>query len=483
MKNRITTRPIEVLLTGLMTTCLTLTSFGLAAAQQTAPPAPGPARPIALPKITEQKLPNGLTVVMAPLANVPKITAQLVLRVDQGVDREQHAGIAGFTAGVASEGTNTRTGLQMKQQLRSIGGSIGLGAGSDATTMFASSLSEFAPQLFELMSDVVQHPSFPEDEVAQFKENGIQQIRGARSNPNFLANERFLLAVYGKHPYSFSVADERSLAAMTRDDLKAFAAKYYVPNNAVLVLVGDFDPATAFGQIEKAFGSWARRDLPAVENPNPPSRDKRQIYFVNRPGSIQSTILVGNVTIPRKHPDYFKIRTANSIYGGSFYSRLTKNIREEKGYTYSPFSGSNTQTISGYFQAGASVRNEVTGPTLLEMFYELDRMRVAPVTDEELASAKTFANGNFAIELASQGGLAGRIATIYTYDLPRDFIEKFRSNIDALTPADIQQAAAKYFDSYRAAIVIVGDYAKVKDQVAPFGDVTVYDAEGNVMPQ
>jgi predicted Zn-dependent peptidase len=479
MKNRITTWPI----TALISLSLLVTSVGTAGAQQTTPPAPGPARPITLPRITEQKLPNGLTVVMAPLANVPKVTAQLVLRVDQALEREQHAGIAGFTAGVASEGTDTRTGLEMKRELRSIGGSLALFTASDATTMFASSLAEFAPQLFALMSDVVQHPSFPEAEVAQFKENGIQQIRGARSNPNFLANERFLQAVYGKHPYSFSVPDEKSLGAMTRADLKAFAAKYYVPNNAVLVLVGDFDPATAFGQIEKAFGGWARRDLPAVENPTPPSRDKRQIYFVNRPGSIQSTIFIGNVTIPRKHPDYFKIRTAASIYGGSFYSRLTKNIREEKGYTYSPFAASNTQTISGYFQVGASVRNEVTGPTLLEIFYELDRMRVAPVTDDELASAKTYANGNFAIELASQAGLAGRIATIYTYELPHDFIEKFRSNIDALTPADIQQAAAKYFDSYRAAIVIVGDYAKVKDQVAPFGDVTVYDAEGNLIPQ
>lgn len=483
MSNRISPRPAPRLTTGLLAICLTLTSFGLAGAQQKTPPPPGPARPVTLPKITEQKLANGLTVVMAPLPNVPKITAQLVLRVDQAADRDQHAGIAGFTAGVASEGTDTKTGLQMKQQLRSIGGTLGLGAGSDATTMFASSLAEFAPQLFEIMSDVVQHPSFPEDEVSQFKGNAIQQIRGVRSNPNFLGNERLLQAIYGKHPYSFSVADEKSLNAINRADLKAFAAKYYVPNNAVLVLVGDFDPATALSQVEKAFGSWPKRDVPAPENPTPPTRDKRQIYFVNRPGSIQSTIFIGNVTIPRKHPDYFKIRTATSIFGGSFYSRLTKNIREEKGYTYSPFSGSNTQAISGFLQTGASVRNEVTGPTLLEMFYELDRMRVAPVTDDELASAKTFANGNFAIELASQAGLAGRIATIYTYDLPHDFIEKFRNNIDALTPADIQEAARKYFDTYRSAVVIVGDYAKVKDQVTPFGEVTVYDTEGNVIPQ
>jgi predicted Zn-dependent peptidase len=452
-----------------------------ALAQQKTPPLPGATKPITLPQITERKLDNGLTVVMAPLANVPKVTAQLVLRVDQAAEIERTPGVAGMAAAVANEGTDSRSGIQLKQELRSIGGYLNLGAGADSTNVFGGALAEFAPQLFALMSDVVQHPSFPQGEVDLAKANTIQSIRGARSNPGFLANERFLQAIYGKHPYSFVVADEKSIGALTRDDLRAFVAKYYIPNNAVLVLVGDFDPATAFGQVEKAFGSWARKDLPAVPTPTPPTRDKRQIYFVNRPGSVQSTIYLGNVTIPRKHADYFKIRTANSIYGGSFYSRLTKNIREEKGYTYSPFSGSNTQAISGYFQVGASVRNEVTGPTLVEIFYELDRMRVAAVTDEELSSAKTFANGNFSIELASQAGLAGRIATIYTYDLPRDFIEKFRANIDSLTPADIQQTAAKYFDSYRAAVVIVGDYAKVKDQVMPFGDVTVYDSDGNLV--
>lgn len=476
-------RKVQRSLAAMIAACLSILSLGVAGAraQQKTPPEPGPSRPIVLPKITEQKLSNGLTVVLAPLPNVPKITAQLVLGAGLAAESDRHAGIAAMSALVANEGTDRRSSKQIKEELRSIGGGLGLAANSDATTLFANALSEFAPQMFDLMSDVVQHPSFPDTEVAQAKDNSIQQIRGARSNPNFLANERFLQAVYGKHPYSFSVADEKSIEALTREDLKAFAAKYYVPNNSVLILVGDFDPTTALGQIEKAFGSWAKKELPATETPTPPTRDKRQIYFVNRPGSIQSTIFLGNVTVPRKSPDYFKLRTANSIYGGSFYSRLTKNIREGKGYTYAPNSGSNTQAISGYFLVSASVRNEVTGPTLLEMFYELDRMRVAPVTDEELTSAKTYAKGGFSTELASQNGLAGRIASVYTYNLARDFIEKFRPNIDSLTTADIQQTAAKYFDSYRAAIVIVGDYAKVKDQVQPFGDVTVYDAEGKVI--
>ena len=451
-------------------------------AQQKTPPPPGPARPLNLPKITEKKLSNGLTVVLAPLPNVPKLSAILTFRAaTTATDREAHPGVAQIAAGVANEGTDTRTSKQIKEDLRSIGGTLGLGSDADQTTLTATALSEFSTRMFDLMSDVAQHPSFPESELKLAQENTIQQIRGGRANPAFLVNERFQKAVFGNHPYGFVVPDEKSISSLTRADLKAFVTKYYIPNASHLIVVGDIDVDKTFAEIEKAFGSWKSGTIPPDDNPPLPVREKRQIYFVNRPGSIQSAIYIGNITIPRKHADYFAIRTADTIYGSSFYSRLTRNIRESKGYTYSPFSSSNTQAKTGYVVAGAFVRNEVTGPTLLEIFYELDRMRVLPVTDEELNAAKEYSTGNFSVELASQLGLAGRINTVYTFGLNKNFIEDFRPKIEALTTADIQKAAAKYYDTYRAAIVIVGDWEKVKDQVIPFGEVTLYDAEGNVV--
>jgi len=451
-------------------------------AQQKTAPAPGPARPLNLPKITEKKLANGLTVVLAPLPNVPKMTSILTFRsATTASDRVAHPGIAQIAASVANEGTDTRTSKQIKEELRSIGGTLSLGSDADSTTMTASALSEFSPRLFELMSDVTQHPSFPETEVKLAQENTIQQIRAGRADPNFLANERFQKAVFGNHPYGFVVPDEKSISALTQADLRAFVTKFYIPNAAHLVVVGDIDVDKTFAEVEKAFGSWKSGTVPPDENPPVPQREKRQIYFVNRPGSIQSAIYIGNASIPRKDKDYFAIRTADTIYGSSFYSRLTRNIRESKGYTYSPFSFSNTRAKTGSFLAGAFVRNEVTGPTLLEMFYELDRMRVLPVTDEELSAAKEYSTGNFSVELASQLGLASRINSVYTFDLDKSFINDFRPKIEALTTSDIQKAAAKYFDTYHAAIVIVGDWDKVKDQVTPFGDVTMYDAEGNVV--
>ncbi len=452
-----------------------------AAAQQKTPPPPGPVRPLNLPKITEKKLGNGLTVILAPLPNVPKVTAILTFRsATTATDRNTHPGIAQIAAGVANEGTNTRTSKQIKEELRSIGGSLSLGSDADSTSMTAVALSEFSTRLFDLMSDVTQHAAFPEGEVKLAKDNTIQQIRAGRADPNFLANETFQKAVFGKHPYSFVVPDEKSINALTCEDLRNFVSSFYIPNSSHLIVVGDIDPNITLGEIERAFGSWKAGTVPPQDNPATPIREKRQIYFVNRPGSVQSVIYIGNISIPRKEKDYFAIRTANTIFGGSFYSRLTRNIRESKGYTYSPFSSSNTQAIAGSFVTGAAVRNEVTGPTLLEMFYELDRMRVLPVTDEELDAAKEYSTGNFSVELASQLGLAGRINTIYTYDLDKSFIEDFRPKVSALTTADIQRVAAKYFDTYHAAVVIVGDWDKVKDQVKPFGDVTIYDADGNV---
>jgi len=462
---------------------LTLSTLPIVAQQKTPPP-PGAARPLNLPKITEKKLTNGLTVILAPLPNVPKVSSILTFRAaTNATDRAAHPGIAQIAAGVANEGTDTRTSKQIKEELRSIGGTLGLGSDADQTTLTATALSEFSARMFELMSDVTQHASFPESELKLAQENTIQQIRAGRAQPGFLVNERFQKAVFGNHPYAFVVPDEKSISALTREDLKSFVAKYYIPNASHLIVVGDIDVDKTYAEIEKAFGSWKAGTIPADENPAVPVRDKRQIYFVNRPGSVQSAIYIGNASIPRNHADYFAIRTADTIYGGSFYSRLTRNIRESKGYTYSPFSSSNTQLKTGSFVAGAFVRNEVTGPTLLEILYELDRMRVLPVTDEELNAAKEYSTGNFSVELASQIGLAGRINTVYTYGLSKSFIEDFRPKIEALTTADIQKAAAKYFDTYHAAIVIVGDWDKVKDQVTPFGDVTMYDAEGNVVKQ
>ncbi|MCU1348744.1 MAG: hypothetical protein JWO56_1774 [Acidobacteria bacterium] len=444
-----------------------------AAVAQQAPPPPAEAKPIHWPAITERKLDNGLTVVLVPLPNVPKVTAILTFPAGRGTGWRDHPGVAQLAARVAKEGTSTRSAREIKEETRSIGGTLELAVDADATTITASALSELAPRMLDLVSDVAQHPAFPKSEVDLGRQNMASEIEEERASPDFLADEQLHKAIFGATPYGFVVASPNAIAAITRDQLAAFAAAHYLPNGAHLVVAGDLEPEAMLATVKKWFGGWKSGTAPAEPAMTVPKRDKRQIYFVDRPGSVQSTVYIGALSAPRKSADYLPLRTANMIYGGSFYSRLTRNIREAKGYTYSPFSNSDMRRRSGLFYAGASVRNDVTGPALLEMLYELDRMRVAPVTDEELASAKTFSIGSMELELETQLAFAQRISAIYTFGLPKDFLQTFRPKIDALTTADIRKAAARYFDTYRAAIVIVGDYAQVKEQVAPFGDVTL----------
>ncbi len=442
-------------------------------AQQTTPPPPAPPRPVQWPAITEKKLDNGLTVVLVPLHNVPKVEADLTFLVGRGAAYKEKPGVAQLAARVLSEGTATRSSKQIKEELRAIGGDLGVNSDVDATTISSSALSDFTPRLFDVLSDVAQHASYPKSEVELAKANFASEIEEERSQPYFLAQEQLSKALFGSHPYGFTVPDPKALPKVTRDSLKEFAAANYVPNDAVLVVVGDIDAEAAFGEVKKAFGGWKRGPARPAVSTTFPKREKRMIYFVDRPGSVQSTIFVGALAPPRKSPDYVALRTADTIYGGAFYSRLTRNIREAKGYTYSPNSIALLRRYAGDVTVSAAVRNEVTGPTILEILYELDRMRVEPVTPEELDSAKTYSNGTMALELESQAGFAGRIRSLYVYDLPRDFLKTFGEKINKLTAADIQQAAAKYFDTYRGAIVVVGDYKQVKTQVAPFGDVVV----------
>ena len=450
----------------------------LLAAAVTTPPPAAPAQPIHWPARIERKLDNGLTIVMVPLHNVPKVDVELTFITGRGAESSTHPGVAQLAARVLTEGTPTRTSRQIKEELRSIGGVMSADVDNDSTTISASALSEFAKPFLDLLGDVAQHASYPQTEVDLAKTNFASDIEEDRSTPEFLADEQLEKSIFGKDPYGFVVPSAEAIAHVTREQLRTFAAAHYLPNNAHLIVAGDIDPDAAFSMLKSVFAGWKSGTLTPLTAPSQQKREKRQVEFVDRPGSVQSTILIGAPAPPRNSPDYIALRTANMIYGGAFYSRLTKNIREQKGYTYSPYSLADLRRRGGGFWASAEVRNEVTGPAILEMLYELDRMRVLPVTAEELDAAKTYEIGNLSLEIETQSGLASRIDSIYTLGLPHDFLDSFQAKVNALNAEDIQRVAQRYFDTYRSVIVVVGESAKVRDQVAPFGDVHLIDAKG-----
>jgi zinc protease len=199
---------------------------------------------------------------------------------------------------------------------------------------------------------------------------------------------------------------------------------------------------------------------------------------VHVPGAVQAQILAGCYGITRKHPDWIKLGLTNSLYGGAFNSRLVMNIREDKGYTYSPRSGVNALRDYGYFSVSAAVRNEVVAASLTEIFYELDKLRALPVPEPELADARNYVSGVFSLGLATQDGLLSQLATVALNDLPDDYLETYREKVRALTPDDLLSTARKYFDSANMQIVVVGDRTQIEPQAALFGDLDVYDAHG-----
>ena len=442
-------------------------------------PALTPARPVIWPPRVHRTLSNGLEVVLVESHTIPKFTGELFFRSGNAVAIAKAPGLADMTATVARTGTARRSSREIEEDLRRMGSDLSSGAGADTSVISFAGLVEFSNDLLGLVSELAQQANFPEDEFERERRQLIEGLRIERTTPGFLASERLRRVLFGAHPYGTISPTEEQVTGYRTEQLKEFYQHYYRPGNALLVMVGDFSPQTMLAQIENAFGSWASGPVEEAADPALPELPARRVYLVHLPGSVQTQISVGNRAITRKHPDWLRLTLANSIYGGAFNSRLVMNIREEKGYTYSPHSGAHPLRQHGYFSIGAAVRNDVVAAALTEIFYEIDRMRSTPVGEEELDDARSYLTGVFSLGLATQDGLAGQLATSTLERLPEDYLETYRERVLKLTSADVLDAAQKYFDSAHAQIVIVGDRAQIEAQAAQFGEPEVYDAQGN----
>jgi zinc protease len=446
--------------------------------QSTVPPL-APARAVIWPPRVHKTLSNGLEVVLVELHTVPKFTGELFFRSGNAVAAAKAPGLADMTATVARTGTTRRTSREIEEDLRRMGSDLSSGAGADTSVISFAGLVDFSNDLLGLVSELAQHASFPEDEFERERRQLVEGLRIERTTPGFLASERLRRVLFGAHPYGTISPTEEQVAGYRIEQLKDYYQRYYRPGNALLVMVGDFSPEKMLAQIENAFGSWSSGPVEGAPDPALPGTRERSVYLVHLPGSVQTQLLIGNRAITRKHPDWLRLTLANSIYGGAFNSRLVMNIREQKGYTYSPRSGVHPLRQHGYFSIGAAVRNDVVGAALTEIFYEIDRMRSTPVGEEELDDARNYLTGLFSLGLATQDGLAGQLATTTLEKLPDDYLETYRERVLKLTSADVLDAARKYFDSDHAQIVIVGDRAQIESQAALFGAPEVYDAQGN----
>lgn len=449
-------------------------------AQETtmAAPALTPERAVTWPKRTRARLANGLQVVLAEAHSIPKFHGELFFRAGEALVSDRSVGLAEMTSTVLRTGTRQRTSRRIEEDLRRLGADLGASAGQDTSAISFAGLSEFAEPLLQLVNELAREASFPEAEFERERRQKLEEVKLERTSPGFLAGERLRKVLFGAHPYARISPNEGQVAGYKRGDLESVYREIYTPENALLVLVGDFDPQALLRIIEKIFGNWTGKKPVAKEAAPPPRLRGRRVYLVHNPGSVQTQLLAGCPAITRQHPDWIRLGLTNSLYGGAFNSRLVMNIREDKGYTYSPRSGVTPLRQHGYFSVSAAVRNDVVAASLTEIFYEIDKLRSLPVPGGELADAQNYLTGLFSMGLATQEGLLSQFSTVELHELPGDYLETYREKVRALTSADLLAAARKYFDSANLQIVIVGDRAQVEEQAALFGEVEAYDNQG-----
>jgi zinc protease len=448
--------------------------------RKTVPPLPPP-RAFRLPEITRYQLENGLQVQLVQDHRFPFVTAAIGIKAGSCFEPKDKIGLSDMTADLLAEGTKTRKSRDVADQIDFIGGALRASSDYDYTLVSGSALSKYTDRLVDLLSDVLLHPTFPQEELDLKKTNLIEELNMKRSEPEFLVEERFNRVLFGNHPYAVVAPTPEAVKSITRDDVQAFHDVHYVPNESVLVVVGDFAPAEMKELISARFGAaWKKGSLPTAHMPALPKQHGRQIYLVNRPDSVQSSIRIGNVSISKKDPDYFPITVCNEILGGAAQSRLFLNIREQKGYTYGAYSGVAARQQPGSFMAEADVRTEVTSPSLEEFLYELDRIRNVPVGDKELKDARSHLVGSFQLSLETQAGLAQRLLEASLYDLPSDYLETYANKVMGVTKEDVRRVARNLIDINNLVIAIVGDAKKIKSDLEYFAPVVIYDTSGAV---
>lgn len=449
--------------------------------RKTAPSALAPKK-FEIAKPFETTLPNGLKVIVFEDKRLPLVSYRLGFKTGSIYDAKDSVGETAAMTALLNEGTKTRTSQQLAEEIERLGASVSASAGEDNTIVAASALSMYSPDVLKLMADVVLNPIFPESELALYKKNTIENLKYQRSQPAFLADERISKAIYGTHPYGIASPTAEDVGKITRDKLVAFHQKMFTPNNATLIVVGDVNREELLKQITADFGGWKKGTIDAMKFDAPPVRTATTLTVVDRPGSLQSNIVLANLAIDRSNPDFFPVLVMNQVLGAGASSRLFMNLREAKGYTYGAYSSFDTKRQAGNFQATAEVRTPVTGDSLKEFFLELNRIRNEKATDKELKDAKSYLTGVFPLRAETQEGLTNLLVSQQLYDLPADYLQTYRDKINAVTLEDVERVAKKYIAPDKIAIVIVGDADEIIKQSKQYAPkIDVYDADGKIL--
>ncbi|MGB7922059.1 MAG: pitrilysin family protein [Pyrinomonadaceae bacterium] len=437
--------------------------------QKQQPPQGGKPRAFTLPQKETITLANGMRVTLAPYGTLPKVAASLVVRAGKLNESAQQIWLSDLTGNMLKEGTTTRSGEQIAQEAASMGGSLDVNVGADQTILSGDVLSEFGPQLARLLSDVARNPLLPASELPRLKQTLARQLTISKSQPGPIALERFRKILYPNHAYGRMFPTEQMIDGYTIEDVQKFYKENFGAARSHLFIAGRFDTEEMKKAVRQSFETWPRGADPVEDIPKPTTA--RTIQLIDRPGAAQSTLYIGLPVIYPSHADYIPLLVTNTLLGGSFSSRITSNLREQKGYTYSPFSSVSSRYRDAYWTEVADVTTNVTGPSLKEIFYELDRLHKEPPTEKELDGIKNYLAGIFVLQNSSREGVINQLSFLNLHKLDDKYLTNYVQNIYAVTPGDVQRIAQTYLQPGKMAIVIVGDREKIAQEVSAFGEI------------
>jgi len=462
-------RLIKIIAIASMALTLGLTALAQESAgpQKQTPPAGGPPKAFNLPQKQTFVLPNGLKVTMVPYGRVPKVSIVVTVRVGALNESADQVWLSDFTARLLKEGgTTTRSAEQVAQQVASMGGTIEVNAGADQTQITTDVLSDFGAQAATLVADVVQHPLLPQSELARLKQDALRRLAITKSQSQPLAREQFMKALYPDHPYGRIFPTETMINKYAIEDVRGFYANNFGAARSHVYVAGKFDAAAMKKAITDAFSGWKKGADPLINVPKPVT--KRTFTLIDRPNATQSTVYVGLPAIDPSNADYLALSVTNTMLGGSFGSRITANIREQKGYTYSPFSQLSTRYRDGYWAEIADVTTAVTGPSIKEILLEVERLQKEAPPEAELKGIQDYIAGVFILQNSTPGGIISQLQFADLNGLGDDYFETYVKKVYAITPQLVQQATQKYLAPDKMTIVVVGDKAKIAEQLAPY---------------
>jgi zinc protease len=436
-------------------------------------PVPGLTKPrrTKLPTVAQRVLGNGLRVVAVRRGGVPMVHARL--RIPFAGRRADHLTKRFVLDATMLHGTAQHDRSELAIAMQEIGGALAVSTDPDRLLVRGESLKAGLPRMLDLVAEVMTGATYPTSAVEGERERLRAQLRQRLSQPGEIAAEALRRRLYGDHPYGRDLPDPDDVAAVTPASVRALHRRWVVPAGGLLVLVGDISPARALDQVERAMGQWSG-DATAPA-PAPTSPTGGDLSLLDRPGAVQSNLRLGGPALPRTDEGYAALELANVVFGGYFASRLVQNIREDKGYTYSPRSGLSHGATASAVVLDIDVATEVTAPALVEIAHELGRIATLPVTTDELSSAANYTSGLLALSTATQAGLAATLETLLAVGLDVSWLRDHPARLAAVTVDEVREQAHRFLAPARLATVVVGDAAVVGDELAALAPVIPAD--------